>query len=204
MAFHPTTMNKRGVLAIAAMAVLCAACSGPAPDAADARADAAGTRAGDAATTEAAPPAASGERVAMEAATTPDDAGATIGGDGSQVVLAPLSADDIDGADLAGELGCSFSTDAGTLLLAKGNVASRDPARGVVKVGEYVEPVTTPGGFDAMVKGATFSGAGKTIRIAPTGPAAGGGESPPAPATLTYDRADGARRSFAGQWQCGP
>ena len=74
----------------------------------------------------------------------------------------------------------------------------------MVKVGSYVEAVAAPGGYDAMLEGVTFTGAGKTLRITPTGPATVGGESPPRPATLTYDRADGARRDFDGQWQCGP
>jgi hypothetical protein len=71
-------------------------------------------------------------------------------------------------------------------------------------VGDYVERVAAPGGFDGMLKGAVFTGAGKTIRIMLTGPAIGGGESPPRPATLTYDRADGASRTIAGRWTCGP
>lgn len=85
-----------------------------------------------------------------------------------------------------------------------GDVASREPAQGIVKVGSNVERVTAPGGFDAMLKGVTFAGAGKTIRVDVTGSAIGGGESPPFPATLTYDRADGAQRTFAGRWVCGP
>lgn len=130
---------------------------------------------------------------------------ATVGGDGSRIVLTPLDAADIDEARLPGELACSFSVDGqGVLLLAKGDVASDEPGRGVVKVGDHVEMVAAPGGFDAMLNGTRFSGQGKTVTIAVTGPAVGGGESPPRPATLTYDRADGARRDLAGQWQCGP
>lgn len=132
--------------------------------------------------------------------------GATVGGDGSAITLAPLNADDIEGTSLAGELACSFSAASGAapLLLAKGDVASDAPSRGVVKVGSYVEPVAAPGGFDGMLRGAHFSGSGKVVVIELTGPATGDGESPPGPATLTYHRADGARRTFAGQWQCGP
>lgn len=131
--------------------------------------------------------------------------GATVGGDGSEIRLDALTPADAEGAKLAGELGCSFSTaGAAPLLLAMGDVASRDAAQGVVKVAGYVERVAAPGGFDGMLKGATFSGAGKTIRIAVTGAAIGGGESPPNPATLTYERADGASKTFVGQWVCGP
>lgn len=128
----------------------------------------------------------------------------TVGGDGSAIQLSPLAAADLAAEPLQGELGCSFAAAAGPLLVAKGNVASKDAAQGVVKVGDYVERVAAPGGFDGMLKGAVFNGAGKTIRIALTGPATGGGESPPRPATLTYQRADGASRTIPGQWECGP
>ncbi|MDQ3286680.1 MAG: hypothetical protein M3Q42_00200 [Pseudomonadota bacterium] len=129
----------------------------------------------------------------------------SIGDDGSDIMLTPLSAADIESAALTGELPCGFSMSGqDALLVAKGDVASDEPSRGVVKVADYVEMVAAPGGFDSMLRGARFSGKGKTITIEVTGPAIGGGESPPHPATLTYDRADGARRQFIGQWQCGP
>jgi hypothetical protein len=135
----------------------------------------------------------------------PPEPNPTVGGDGSPIELSPLTAKDIEAAALTGELACAFGAPgAPTLLLARGDVASRDPAFGVVKAGDYVERVAAPGGFDGMAKGAVFSGRGKTIRIALTGPAIGGGESPPYPATLTYQRADGAERMFAGAWTCGP
>lgn len=130
---------------------------------------------------------------------------ATVGGDGSAIELAPLSAREIGDASLAGELGCAFAlADGAPLLVAMGNVASKEPAFGLIKIGNSVERVAAPGGFDAMIDGATFGGRGTTIRIVPTGPAIGGGESPPRAATLTCDRADGAQRVFVGRWQCGP
>lgn len=141
----------------------------------------------------------------VAASASPADAEATTGGDGSSIVLSPLSQADMRAVNLAGELGCAFSTSGSSpILVAMGNVASREAAQGVVKVGSSVERVAAPGGFDAMLKGVTFSGAGKTIRITVTGPARGGGESPPSPAELTYDRADGAQRTYAGEWTCGP
>lgn len=132
--------------------------------------------------------------------------GATVGGDGSAIQLNGLSSTDVEANRLAGELGCSFAATGASqpLLLAMGDVASKEAAQGVVKVGDYVERIAAPGGFDGMLKSAVFSGAGKTIRITLTGPASGGGESPPNPATLTYDRADGASRTWAGSWTCGP
>jgi len=129
----------------------------------------------------------------------------TVGGDGSAIKLSPLTSADLQAEPLQGELACSFAAgEAAPLLFAQGNVASKEAAQGVVKVGDYVERVAAPGGFDGMLKGAVFSGAGKTIRVTPTGPAVGGGESPPRPATLTYERADGASRTIAGRWTCGP
>lgn len=131
--------------------------------------------------------------------------GGTVGGDGSQIQLSPLTRADFEANDLKGELGCGFNSGGTDLLLrAVGFVASKEPAQGMVKVGTYVERIAAPGGYDAMVNGAAFSGQGKTVTIAITGPATGGGESPPYPATLTYDRADGAKRVFPGTWTCGP
>lgn len=147
------------------------------------------------------------DQVSDDAAVVESEEGTTQGGDGSAIVLEPLSAGDIESAALPGELACSFAageTGEEALLLARGNVASDEAARGVVKVGSYVEPVAAPGGFDAMLVGVTFSGAGKTVSIAITGEAREGGESPPRLATLTYQRADGAQRIFSGWWQCGP
>lgn len=143
-----------------------------------------------------APPAAADER-----AESP-----TVGGDGSPIRLSPLSRQEIGAADLAGELGCSFERDPReTLLVAMGDVASKEPSFGVVKVGDSVESVSAPGGFDGMWKGATFVGRGKTILVERTSSKpVGGGESPPYPARLTYQRADGASRSFDGTWTCGP
>lgn len=135
-------------------------------------------------------------------ATTSD----TVGGDGSAIVLSVLSGADLEATKLSGELGCSFASPAASpLLVAMGNVASKTPAQGVVKVLDSVERVTAPGGFNGMLKGATFVGQGKTLVVALTGqPPVGGGESPAYPATLTYDRADGARRTIEGSWTCGP
>lgn len=132
-------------------------------------------------------------------------AGETEGGDGSEIVLEALSQEDIEGADLSGELVCNFLEDGALpLLYATGIVASDEPAQGVVKVAGYVEPIRAPGGFEGITTDPTFTGQGKTIAIELTGPAEGDGESPPRPATLTYERADGASRTFEGLWQCGP
>lgn len=135
-------------------------------------------------------------------------AGDTVGGDGSPIILNALSAADLQAANLSGELGCSFASPTQSpLLVAKGDVGSKASAQGVVKVVDYVEQVGAKdgGGFGAMLKGATFVGRGKTVSVALTdAKPVGGGESPGYPATLTYDRADGARRVISGLWTCGP
>lgn len=130
----------------------------------------------------------------------------TRGGDGSPIELSALTEADVSGAKLKGELACSFAADeaAPPILIANGDVASSDPSRGIVKVGSTIEAVSANGGFDAMAKGTKFFGKGLELRVALVGPASGGGESPPRPATLTADRADGAQRVFAGLWRCGP
>jgi hypothetical protein len=130
----------------------------------------------------------------------------TRGGDGTPIELATLGEADLAGARLSGELGCSFAADAAAppLLVAKGDVATQDPARGIVKVGDAIASIAATGGYDAMADGTNFFADGLQLRIALTGAAQGSGESPPRPATLTLNRADGARRVFAGLWQCGP
>jgi hypothetical protein len=134
----------------------------------------------------------------------------TRGGDGSPIELAALGAADLTRAALKGELGCNFAAAAATppILVAKGNVASQGPARGIVKIGDTAASIAAPGGYDAIADGANFFTEGLQLRVAltgaATGAAQGSGESPPRPATLTLNRADGARRVIAGLWQCGP
>ncbi len=158
----------------------------------------------------AAPPPAVGSETRTPAAMPPPApastpaAGQTVGGDGSEIQLSEITFADMRANPTEGELGCSFEAGGVSLLRAQGNVASKDAAQGLVKVTGSVERVAAPGGFDGLVNGATFTGAGKTIVIKITGQATGGGESPANPATLTYQRADGASRVFAGTWTCGP
>ena len=158
----------------------------------------------------AAPPPAVGSETRTPAA-TPEPAPAptpaadqTVGGDGSQIQLSEVTFADMRANPTEGELGCGFDAGGVSLLRAQGHVASKNAAQGLVKVTGYVERIAAPGGFDGLVNGATFTGQGKTIVIKITGPATGGGESPPYPATLTYQRADGASRVFVGTWTCGP
>ena len=188
-------MNMRNLfLPATALALALAACSQPAESDKNATASYDGEVAPDGKAAETAPPAIK-----------PTDV-PTRGGDGSPIELAALTEADVGGAKLKGELACSFAAEEGAepILLAQGDVASQEPSRGIVKVGDTIETISANGGFDAMAKGTKFFGKGLELRVALVGPAAGGGESPPRPATLTADRADGAQRVFAGLWQCGP
>ncbi|KAA0018253.1 hypothetical protein F0A16_11080 [Salinicola corii] len=198
MEFTQGKRYRAGVVAASLLTLMLAGCSDSSPDADD---DASGQ-------------ASSAEQPTAQEPTrqdqttdepTPGTGGETRGGDGSTITLDALTASDIGEANLSGELGCQFSTaQASPLLVAKGNVDSSSAAQGVVKVAGYVERVSTPGGFDGMTGNPTFEGKGKTLRIEVTGEPSGGGESPARPATLTYDRADGAQRTLEGEWQCGP
>lgn len=195
---HPPSNHSRRSIPIAALTgALLAACS-PQPEPMQGAPNGPATNAAQPAVAPDAPDLTPG--VPAEPAL-----GHTIGGDGSPIELDTLTEGDLSGAILSGELACNFSVgDDAPLLLAMGAVASDEPAQGIVKVSGYVEPIRAPGGFDGMLRGATFTGQGKTIVIEVTGAAIGGGESPPVPATLAYQRADGAIRTFDGRWQCGP
>jgi hypothetical protein len=131
----------------------------------------------------------------------------TVGGDGSPIHLSALTPADLKGAAMAHGLKCSFSTpDAGALLIAHEESAITLPARGVVKILDSVEQVVgrTSGAVGAISGGATFVGQGKVIRIAMAGKnPIESSDGQAYPATLTYDRADGARRVVLGLWTCG-
>lgn len=140
----------------------------------------------------------------------PDQPAATRGGDGSELVLSPLTAGDLSGITLAGELACSFSKGAGgqPLLLARGDVADGDGrATFAVKIGDYVEQgmMLADGGYDAMLEGGRFGTKGMVLTVRNVGAEAlNSGESPPRVAELVARRADGAERVFDGFWTCGP
>ncbi|MCH4813157.1 hypothetical protein [Vreelandella neptunia] len=117
--------------------------------------------------------------------------------------LAPLSENDMRNASLQGELGCSFTTNSeSVLLIAMGVVASSDPAKGLIKLDNELHPVSAPGGFDGMLRGATFEGDGNAVQVSITGEPQGSGESPPYPAELMVVGSD--QPTINGLWTCGP
>lgn len=115
-----------------------------------------------------------------------------------------LTAADREGAALAGELSCGFEAEDRTLLLTAGNVASEEPAEAVVRLAGGLSRLGAPGGFDAILDGATFTGEAGSAQISVTGVARDGGESPARAATLTLQPRDGDAIATEGLWRCGP
>lgn len=129
-----------------------------------------------------------------------------VGGSVARTELVALTAKDIAGAELPGELSCGFADRGGnTLLYASGNVQSSENAVGLVKIAKETQRLTVPGGFNALVRGPTLAGSGLTVTVrhldsrAPTGE-----ESPPRPASITWGREGKASSSINGTWTCGP
>ena len=90
------------------------------------------------------------------------------------------------------------------MLVAAGDVGSKVPAEAILAAGGTVMRVSQPGGFNAVVRGATFIGESIKVRIAMTGPAKSGGESPARPGTLHYERDGRELAEVPGEWVCGP
>lgn len=121
-----------------------------------------------------------------------------------QMILEPLAEADITGK-LTGELGCSFSKDGATLVLAKGDVSKTATSQAVIKRNGAATllPATKPGGYDGMVEGASFADQSAAVDIRPNTGTETGNEQVSYDATLTL-RAEGGEQSLDGQWTCGP
>lgn len=115
-----------------------------------------------------------------------------------------LTPGDVEALSGAGELSCGFEAGGQALLFAAGDVGTEAPARAVIRWAGSVASLQVEGGFDGMIDGADFTGPGITARITPTGPAEGGGESPPRPARMTLIPTEGAEVAIDGLWTCGP
>ena len=119
-----------------------------------------------------------------------------------------LLAEDVEGAGLGGELSCAFTQTGGQdpLLVAAADVDDTAIAQGVLKLGPSVLRVRAaePGGFNAMVYGASFLSGDLAARVVVTSrqPLADG-ESPPLPARLVIGSEAGSQE-VAGEWTCGP
>ncbi|KCZ48090.1 hypothetical protein [Hyphomonas pacifica] len=138
----------------------------------------------------------------------PDAASETIGGDGSNIQLLPITAD--TGLDLEGELGCSFQTepDNALLFIAKANVGDEFRARGGINNNGYAETLTgtETGGFSMLeADGGKFGGKGMILTLTPVEQRVNDGtETVSQSAKLLVQRADGAERTYQGVWTCGP
>lgn len=129
--------------------------------------------------------------------------------------LDELSEADVSGAELAGELACSFrrAQGEGTLFLGRGDVVDTAGAEAVVKLGGAVRQLAMAGegGYDAMADGARFEGEGIALAIAKSGdePIAEDPqvamESPIYPAVMTVVAGPGQEeRAIQGLLECGP
>ncbi|RZA20503.1 MAG: hypothetical protein EOP93_05645 [Lysobacteraceae bacterium] len=133
--------------------------------------------------------------------------GLTRGGDGSQIALQPLGAEQLEEADLTGELACSFQDNLSTtLLVARADVLPDGMVRAAINNHGYVETLgnARAGGFDDLVDGITLAGKGMTLLLARGAPLSSGDESTLHRATLIVQRADGAERRYEGTLACGP
>jgi len=122
---------------------------------------------------------------------------------------ATLLPEDVEGAQLSGELACSFSEAGETnpVLIARADVVDGAHAEGLVKLGPSAVRLRSEqaGGFNALVQGATFTGGDLRAQVTVTSDeASGGGESPPRPATLELGASGLEPQRIEGQWTCGP
>jgi len=145
---------------------------------------------------------------AVALAACSDEAPGPAGSAGPAVEIGTLTADDIRGTDLPGELACAFGTGdtPQPAMLVRANVIDAEYSEGVIKVDGGVARLRsqTPGGFNALLDGETLAGGGMTVDVIVTGEPQTGGESPPMPARLVYVGDNGARTVIEGAWRCGP
>lgn len=132
---------------------------------------------------------------------------ATTGGDGSEITLLQVTSADV--AELQGEIGCAFATgDSTSLLVARANVGDDERASAAINHNGYGERLMSQeaGGFGALESdGGKFGGRGLTITITPGERAPGDGtETVTQSAEMLVQRADGAERTYEGEWVCGP
>ena len=131
----------------------------------------------------------------------------TPGGDGSQIALLPLTAEQLDGVDLPGELACGFADAGGaTLLLARADVLPDGMVHGVLNNNGSIETLGNgqAGGFNDLLDGITLAGKGLTVELQRGEQRPTGNEATQHAAVLKVQRADGAERSYDGTLTCGP
>jgi hypothetical protein len=122
---------------------------------------------------------------------------------------AVLTAEDVEGARLAGELSCAFNERGmrAPVLVASADVDDAARPVGVLRLGPSTLRLESAdaGGFNAMVEGASFTSGDLTARVAVTSDEPlDDSEAPPLAAVLELgSEALGAQR-IEGEWSCGP
>lgn len=186
---HCWLMHLRQFLAVGPLLFAVAGCTDPPPEAVD--------------------PAAAPAGLSVPTG----DGGTAAGGASPNLAVEVLLAQDIREAALDGELGCAFtpSLRGETLFLASAYVGDGEGGEGVIRLPEGLHKLAMEGsgGFDAMRRGARFTGGGLTLTIARTSeqnlpqdpPIAE--ESPAFPARMTL-AGGGGEVLIEGVYECGP
>lgn len=121
-------------------------------------------------------------------------------------LISPLTAEEIQAADLPQELGCAFAAGDDVLLAAKAYVGDNQRGLGVMKINGFIETVQTPhtGGFDTMADRGEFEGRGLTVDVEPTGDNLAEMEGSRHDAQMTVTRVGADDQVIDGVWSCGP
>ncbi|MGB5779347.1 hypothetical protein [Allopontixanthobacter sediminis] len=121
-------------------------------------------------------------------------------------LLSPLSAAEIEAANLPQELGCAFETGDDILLAAKAYVGENQRGLGVMKINGFTEAVQTPhtGGFGTMSDRGEFEGRGLTVDVEPSGDNLAEMEGSRYDAQMTVTRVGADDQVIDGIWSCGP
>jgi hypothetical protein len=122
---------------------------------------------------------------------------------------AALTAEDVEGAQLAGELSCAFSESGmrAPVLVASADVDAAARPVGVLKLGPSTLRLESAdaGGFNGMVEGASFASGDLTARVAVTSDEpVDDSEAPPLAAVLEIGSEALGSQRIEGLWACGP
>ncbi|MXO95635.1 hypothetical protein GRI34_04270 [Erythrobacter aquimaris] len=94
--------------------------------------------------------------------------------------------------------GCTFMDGNRELVMASALREPTLPGKAVIRVGGGLTLLDTgPGGLDSLKAGATFSGEGVTVQVAPQA-----GDAASRAANLTVSAADGSTATYSGKWIC--
>ena len=122
---------------------------------------------------------------------------------------AALTAEDVEGAQLAGELSCAFNERGmrAPVLVASADVDDAARPVGALKLGSSALRLESAdaGGFNAMVEGARFTSGDLTARvIVISDEPLDDSEAPPLAAVLEIGSETLGSQRIEGEWACGP